>query len=114
MRGGTGRATFYDRDGNPVLTKLQKSMPTAIDRFIGRRPLSTFGNSDGDVPMLRRTMAEFGARFAGIIHDTDAEREWTYDAPHIGTLDKGLEEEPEAHLRVSVGHRMRREEDNHE
>lgn len=30
-----------------------------------------------------------GARFAGIVHHTDAEREWAYDREaHVGKLDK--------------------------
>ena len=34
-----------------------------------------------------------GARFALIVHHTDAEREWAYDRKsHIGRLDKGLDE----------------------
>ena len=34
-----------------------------------------------------------GARFMGIVHHTDAEREWAYDRnSHIGRLDKALDE----------------------
>ena len=34
-----------------------------------------------------------GARFMGLVHHTDAEREWAYDRPsHIGQLDKALDE----------------------
>ncbi len=52
-----------------------------------------FGNSDGDLQMLQWTAAGQGARFALIVHHTDAEREWAYDRKsHIGKLDKALDE----------------------
>ena len=67
--------------------------PAGINRFIGRRPILAFGNSDGDHQMLQWTMAGSGARFAGIVHHTDAEREYAYDrASKIGQLDKAWEE----------------------
>ena len=65
----------------------------AINKFIGRRPILAFGNSDGDLQMLQWTAAGGGARFVGIVHHTDAEREWAYDrASSIGRLDKALDE----------------------
>jgi hypothetical protein len=43
--------------------------------------------------MLQWTTAGSGARFALIVHHTDAEREWAYDREsHVGKLDKALEE----------------------
>ena len=53
--------------------------PEAIERFIGRRPILAFGNSDGDKEMLEWTAARPGVRFVGLLHHTDAEREWAYD-----------------------------------
>ena len=51
------------------------------------------GNSDGDQQMLQWTAARNGARFVGIVHHTDVEREWAYDRKsHIGKLDKALDE----------------------
>ena len=42
--------------------------------------------------MLQWTAAA-GARFMGIVHHTDAEREWAYDRNSpIGRLDKALDE----------------------
>jgi hypothetical protein len=39
------------------------------------------------------TTAGNGARFALLVHHTDAEREWAYDrASSIGRLDKALDE----------------------
>jgi phosphoglycolate phosphatase-like HAD superfamily hydrolase len=67
--------------------------PVGINRFIGRRPLFAFGNSDGDLEMLQWTAASGGARFMGLVHHTDAEREFAYDRKSsFGHLDKALDE----------------------
>jgi hypothetical protein len=67
--------------------------PVGINRFIGRRPIFAFGNSDGDLQMLQWTVAGSGPRFAGIVHHTDAEREYAYDRRSMtGRLDKALDE----------------------
>jgi hypothetical protein len=67
--------------------------PVGINRFIGRYPIFAFGNSDGDLQMLQRTAAHPVARFMGIVHHTDAEREYAYDRnSRIGRLDKALDE----------------------
>jgi hypothetical protein len=43
--------------------------------------------------MLQWTAAGAGARFAGLVHHTDAEREWAYDRlSKVGQLDKALDE----------------------
>jgi phosphoserine phosphatase len=87
------------RDGEPVLTKLPEldlvddkaGKPVGIQRYVGRRPVMAFGNSDGDLEMLQWTMAGPGPRFALIVHHTDAEREWAYDRDsHVGKLDAAL------------------------
>jgi hypothetical protein len=100
--GSSGATKFQiGADGKPVLMKLAKAefiddgpgKPSGINRFIGRRPIFAFGNSDGDQQMLEWTAAGTGARFAGIVHHTDAEREYAYDrTSHIGKLDKALDE----------------------
>jgi phosphoserine phosphatase len=67
--------------------------PVGIQRAIGRRPIFAFGNSDGDLQMLQWTVAGDGPSFAGIVHHTDADREWAYDREsHLGRLDKALDE----------------------
>jgi phosphoglycolate phosphatase-like HAD superfamily hydrolase len=87
--------------GKPSLVKLAKiefvddgpGKPVGINRFIGRRPILAFGNSDGDLQMLQWTAAGSGARFAALVHHTDAEREYAYDRKSkIGKLDKALDE----------------------
>ena len=71
----------------------KEGKPVGINRFIGRRPILAFGNSDGDHAMLQYTAAGPGPRFLGLVHHTDAEREYAYDRQsHIGTLDKALDE----------------------
>lgn len=102
--GSSGVVKFeIDANGRPQLMKLAKvefvddgpGKPVGINRFIGRRPIFAFGNSDGDLQMLQWTVAGAGARFAGIIHHTDAEREYAYDRQSkIGKLDKALDAAP--------------------
>jgi phosphoserine phosphatase len=99
--GSSGVTKFEMRQGTPVLVKEPKvefvddkaGKPIGINRFIGRRPILAFGNSDGDLEMLQWTAAGDGARLMGIVHHTDAVREYAYDREsHIGRLDKALDE----------------------
>ena len=94
-------AKLESRDGRPVLMKQPQiefiddgpGKPVGINRFIGRRPIFAFGNSDGDLQMLQWTVAGSGARFAGIVHHTDDVREYAYDRQSkIGKLDKAWDE----------------------
>jgi hypothetical protein len=89
------------QDNKPALIKTPKiefiddgpGKPVAINRFIGRRPIMAFGNSDGDLQMLQWTTAGDGPRFGLIVHHTDNEREVAYDRDsHVGKLDKLLDE----------------------
>ena len=67
--------------------------PVGIAKFIGRRPILAFGNSDGDLEMLQWTAAGSDPRFMGLVHHTDAEREFAYDrVSHFGRLGKALDE----------------------
>jgi phosphoserine phosphatase len=99
--GSSIKTKFEMRDGKPVIVRLpeidfiddKEGKPVAIEKFIGRRPIAAFGNSDGDLQMLQWTTAGDGPRFGLIVHHTDAEREWAYDRnSHIGKLDKALDE----------------------
>jgi hypothetical protein len=99
--GSVGETRFEMRNGKPVLVKLPKinlvddkaGKPVGIQRFIGRRPILAFGNSDGDHQMLQWTAAGDGARFMGLVRHTDGEREWAYDRQSsIGRLEKALDE----------------------
>ena len=99
--GSSLKTRFEMRESGPVLVKLptvdfvddQAGKPAGIQRFIGRRPIAAFGNSDGDLQMLQWTTAGAGPRFGLIVHHTDAEREWAYDRQSpIGRLDRALDE----------------------
>ncbi len=71
-----------DRPGKPV----------GINRFIGRKPILAFGNSDGDLQMLQYTAGGDGARLMMLVHHDDAEREYAYDRKSkVGRLDKALD-----------------------
>src|SRR5215475_5837959 len=92
---------FEMRPTGPVLLREPKmdfvddgpGKPVGINSRIGRRPILAFGNSDGDLQMLQWTAAGTGARFMGIVHHTDADREYAYDRQSsIGRLDKALDE----------------------
>lgn len=64
----------------------------SIARRIGARPIAAFGNSDGDLEMLRWTGAGEGRRLVALVHHTDPLREWAYDRESpVGRLDKGLD-----------------------
>ncbi len=101
---GTSIKTEYKvRDGEPVIMRLAEidlvddkaGKPIGIHRYIGKRPIAAFGNSDGDFEMLEYTTSGPGRRFGMIIHHDDAEREYAYDRDsHIGRLDRGLDEGP--------------------
>jgi len=102
--GSTGKTEFKVVDGAPVLVKLPEldaindgpGKPIGIDKFLGRRPVMAFGNSDGDLEMLQYTAAGDGARFMALVHHDDAEREAAYDkGSPIGALDKALTEAKE-------------------
>jgi hypothetical protein len=95
--GSHGELKYELRGSQPVLVKQpevaliddREGKPVGIQRFIGRRPILAFGNSDGDLEMLEWATAAPGRRFAGIVHHTDAVREWAYDRDsHIGKLDR--------------------------
>ena len=100
--GSSGKVRYDTLNGKPVLIKLpevnfiddKEGKPVGIHQYIGKRPVFTGGNSDGDYAMLQWTSTASGyPRFGMIVHHTDAEREWAYDREsHIGKLEKGLDD----------------------
>ena len=96
------RETKYEpRNGKPVIARLPEidfiddkaGKPAGIKKFIGKRPIAAFGNSDGDFQMLEWATSVPGARLGLIVHHDDAEREYAYDRrSHFGKLDRGLAE----------------------
>lgn len=98
--GSSITTTFEMRDGDPVLVRLPEvdfiddkaGKPVGIDKFIGRRPIAAFGNSDGDMQMLQWTTAGDVRRLGVLIRHDDADREYAYDRDsHVGRLDKALD-----------------------
>ena len=105
--GSTIKTHFEMHDGTPVLMRDPEldffddktGKPAAINKYIGRRPIACFGNSDGDREMLMWTTIKRPDKkpsFGLIVHHTDADREYAYDRQHVlsGQLDKGLDEAP--------------------
>jgi hypothetical protein len=71
----------------------REAKPQSIGLHIGRRPLLAFGNSDGDLAMMRYTKSGAGARLALLLHHDDSAREVAYDrefrlSPLAEALDK--------------------------
>jgi len=99
--GSSGKVKYDTLNGKPVLIKLpeinfiddKEGKPVGIHQYIGKRPIFTVGNSDGDYAMLQWTSTGNGPRFGMIVHHTDEKREWAYDRKsHIGNLEKGLDD----------------------
>ena len=101
--GSTIKTHFEMRKGTPVLVRDpaldffddKANKPVNINRYIGRRPIASFGNSDGDRELLIWTTvnrADNRPSFGLVVHHTDAEREFAYDREHVlsGHLDKAL------------------------
>jgi 2'-5' RNA ligase/phosphoglycolate phosphatase-like HAD superfamily hydrolase len=104
--GSTSRAVFELRDGKPVITKTldylfvndKAGKPVGIHQFISRRPVICCGNSDGDHAMLQYTTINNPRPSLGlIVHHTDAEREYAYDAKtnSTGKLVEALKDAPQ-------------------
>ena len=99
--GSSIKTEYQVRDGKPVIARLpeidfiddKEGKPVGIHKFIGRRPVMAFGNSDGDFQMLEWTTSGDGPRLGAIVHHTDAEREYAYDRESsVGRLVRGLDE----------------------
>jgi len=95
------KTAFVYNDGNPVIKRLPElefiddkdGKPLNIQKIIGKKPVFSSGNSDGDLQMMQWAASNTYKSFMLYVHHTDAEREWAYDrASHIGKLDKGLDQ----------------------
>jgi phosphoglycolate phosphatase-like HAD superfamily hydrolase len=104
--GSTARTKFELRADGPALIKTlehafvddKEGKPVGIHQFIGRRPIACFGNSDGDLAMLQyTTIGNPRTSFGMIVHHTDGEREYAYDASpqSSGKLVEALKEAPQ-------------------
>jgi hypothetical protein len=102
--GSSMKLRFEIKDGRPQLMKVgelgsfddRDVKPANIGLHIGRRPLLAFGNSDGDLAMMRYTKGGAGPRLALLLHHDDHEREFAYDrefklSPLSEALDKAID-----------------------
>jgi hypothetical protein len=99
---GSSIALKYEvLDGTPLLMRQpyvdfiddKDGKVVGIQKFIGRRPIAAFGNSDGDFAMLEWVTSGSGPRFGLLVHHTDAVREFAYDRGSVaGRLERGLDE----------------------
>ena len=102
--GSSVKLRYELQGGRAVLMKVgelnsfddREVKPANIGLHIGRRPILAFGNSDGDLAMLRYCKTGSGARLALLIHHDDAGREIAYDrefrlSPLVEALDKADE-----------------------
>ncbi len=99
--GSSGKIKYEVNEGKPSIKKMaelnfiddKEGKPEGIHQHIGKRPVFTAGNSDGDYAMLEYTISGSGPRFGMIIHHTDAEREFEYVKPMVGSkLERGLKD----------------------
>jgi phosphoglycolate phosphatase-like HAD superfamily hydrolase len=102
--GSSVKLTFEASGNGTALMKVaaldsfddREVKPANIGLHIGRRPILAFGNSDGDLAMMRYTMTGPGIRLALLIHHDDGDREVAYDrafrlSPLVEALDKAAE-----------------------
>jgi hypothetical protein len=92
--GSSGSITFQIGDNGPELLKGPDlavlddgpQKPISIHQFVGQRPILAAGNTDGDLPMLQWTAGSPHRSLELVVHHTDAEREYAYDAdPLLGS-----------------------------
>jgi hypothetical protein len=104
--GSYGLTKYELIGGTPTLTKTTEGLfiddkagkPAAIHRFIAQRPVMAFGNSDGDLQMLEyATVGNPLPSLGLIVHHTDAQREYAYDAApkSSGKLVQALADAPQ-------------------
>jgi len=95
------KTEFDYKDGNPVIRRVEElefiddkdGKPLNIQKIIGKKPVFSSGNSDGDLQMMQWTASNKYKSFMLYVHHTDSVREWAYDRnSHIGQFDKGLDQ----------------------
>jgi hypothetical protein len=83
------RCTVLVKQPKILLVDDKSGKPEGINLVIGRRPVATFGNSDGDREMLEYT--DGPGRLMMLVHHDDADREYAYGAKSkIGTFSDSL------------------------
>lgn len=101
--GSSAKMEYKVTDSGPVLMRDAEiffvddgpGKPVGIQSHIGKRPIASFGNSDGDYQMLQWATTGPGRTLGMIVHHDDAEREFAYDRDsHFGKLDKAMNDAP--------------------
>lgn len=95
------KTKFDYNNGNPKIVRLpaldfiddKEGKPLNIQKIIGKKPVFSSGNSDGDLAMMQWSASNKHKSFMLYLHHTDSVREWAYDRfSSIGKLDEGLDE----------------------
>ena len=97
--GSTIKTEYEYNNGNPFIKRLPElgfncdkgGKALSISNIIGKKPIFSGGNSDGDLAMMQWTASNNYKSFELFVHHTDSIREWAYDKNSLyGRLDKGL------------------------
>lgn len=108
--GSSTKLRLEEVDGQMVLRKLPElgsfddrdEKVVNIALHIGRRPIFAFGNSDGDLAMLRYTLGGPGPRMGWYIHHDDDAREFAYDRDfRLSPFHEGLDRAAELGIGVA-------------
>ncbi|RWP92287.1 MAG: haloacid dehalogenase-like hydrolase [Mesorhizobium sp.] len=107
--GSSVKSRFEMRNERAEIVKLaeldsfddREVKPANIYLHIGRRPILAFGNSDGDLAMLRYARTGPGPSLALLLHHDDGEREFAYDREfRLSPLAEGLDKADEYGITV--------------
>ena len=87
MIGSSVKSKFQNKDNRFEIDKLgeqdswddREVKPANIYLHIGRRPILAFGNSDGDLAMMRYARTGALPSLALLLHHDDGDREFVYD-----------------------------------
>jgi hypothetical protein len=97
--GSAFKLQYVENNSSCYLVKLPEILvvddgqekPKEIQQNIGLRPILAYGNSDGDIPMLKFATSENRCSLGLLNCHDDPVREFAYDnATAVGRLDKGL------------------------
>lgn len=107
---GSSVKTQVDLQGGQASVVTLSEMQSWNDRetkvrnlglHVGVRPVFAFGNADGDLAMLRYTLAGAGPRLALLLHHDDEQREFAYDGDFFfSPLDEALQHAGALGIRV--------------
>jgi phosphoglycolate phosphatase-like HAD superfamily hydrolase len=99
--GSSGKTKYDTTVSPPALVKMAElsfnddklGKPVGIHQQIGKHPVFTGGNSDGDYAMMQYTSTGNGPHFGMFVHHTDSIREYYYDRePGLARLSRGLDD----------------------